>query len=139
MHTHFHFSTKSCKHIYKKNLLWDRLTLFTIIYVPYIYIYILPYRYKLFRSLKHRLAHITQVMGGEWPASVHGFLSYSYPCEGCSKCWSPPPAPVWKWWHLFLPPRVEGRQNYVRKARLHFTHNHTAFSAAALTVKVQLI
>lgn len=54
--------------------------------------------------LKHRYAYIRETLR-PWPPLMEGQLSYTSPCEGCSKCYVAPPEPQWKWWHLFLPPQ----------------------------------
>ncbi|ELU03552.1 hypothetical protein CAPTEDRAFT_216088, partial [Capitella teleta] len=57
-------------------------------------------------GLKERFTFLRFVMKS-WPPLVQGQLTYSLPCEGCSKCYVAPPKIQWKWWHMLFPPRQE--------------------------------
>ena len=60
-----------------------------------------------FGPLKHRLAYIVSALR-YWPPTFNAEMTYTLSCDGCSRCYVPPPKPQWRWWHIFLPPRVEG-------------------------------
>jgi len=60
-----------------------------------------------FGPLKHRLAYVVSALR-YWPPAYKAEMTYTLACEGCSRCYAPPPKPQWRWWHVFLPPRVEG-------------------------------
>lgn len=67
-------------------------------------------RYWYFGPLKHRLAYAVTALK-YWPPVNEAQLSYVLPCDGCSRCFVAPVKPQWKWWHLFLPPQVQGQSN----------------------------
>jgi len=60
-----------------------------------------------FGPLKHRLAYVVSALR-YWPPMFNAEMTYTLACDGCSRCYVPPPKPQWRWWHIFLPPRVEG-------------------------------
>jgi len=60
-----------------------------------------------FGPLKHRLAYVVSALR-YWPPTYRAEMTYTLACEGCQRCYVPPPKPQWRWWHVFLPPRVEG-------------------------------
>ena len=60
-----------------------------------------------FGPLKHRLAYVVAALR-YWPPAYQAEMTYTLACDGCSRCYVPPPKPQWRWWHVFLPPRVEG-------------------------------
>ena len=61
-------------------------------------------RYWYLGPLKQYWTFLMSALG-DWPPLVRGGVSYVRPCEGCSRCYVPPPTPQWKWWHVLLPPR----------------------------------
>lgn len=64
-----------------------------------------------FGPLKHRLAYVVSALR-YWPPAYKAEMTYTLACEGCSRCYAPPPKPQWRWWHVFLPPRVEVTKDY---------------------------
>lgn len=59
-----------------------------------------------FGPLKHRLAYVVSALR-YWPPTFDAQMTYVLACSGCSRCYVPPPKPHWRWWHIFLPPRLE--------------------------------
>ena len=70
-----------------------------------------------FGPLKHRMAYVVSALR-HWPPEYRAELTYTLACDGCSCCYVPPPKPRWRWWHLFLPPRLEGYFFFVHIIRL---------------------
>ncbi len=69
-------------------------------------------RYWYFGPLKFKWTYVRKTLS-KWSPFKEAELTYSYPCEGCSKCYIPPKPPPWKWWHILLPPKREGMFNLI--------------------------
>jgi len=64
-------------------------------------------RYWYFGPLKRHWTYLMSTTS-RWPPIIQGHFSYVNYCSGCSNCHKPPPKQQWKWWHIFLSPKVEG-------------------------------
>ncbi|KAK2167133.1 hypothetical protein LSH36_32g23048 [Paralvinella palmiformis] len=94
-------------------------------------------KYWYFGPLKRHWTYLMSTTS-RWPPIIQGHFSYVNYCSGCSNCHKPPPKQQWKWWHIFLSPKVEVPQkdySKIQNAECGTEHEED-FSSIELTAHI---